>query len=415
MSFAHRLMIRRSALLMLVPAAQLCTEPAFAASGPAATGLAAGITTAATTAVNPAALTMVDGRQIEMHSIVGYSDSQLDFVWNDEPLASNDTSGAFAIPALHFAAPINDRTVFGFSFSGTFGMNGDYGDEWLGRYIMEEWTLVNVAATPGIGFKVTDALSLGASVSANYTAYQMESAVLNLEPNSDDGRMKLDVSDIAFSFSAAALYEVSDATRFGFSYRSKVSSEASDEPTFKGIGPLRQILLDNSGIEDTAVSMDMSLPAAAIAGVWHKFDNGLEVTLDGVWVNFSDWNLSQTNVSDDDIVLDDTQYDDIWGGTTSVTWPFSEKWSGTVGAAYFSSAVSDEARSLLLTVDRIISFGVGAKWKVNDRRTLQFNFSVYDTGSSPFATDDIPLAGQISGDYSAHQTYVLDISHVWRF
>ena len=84
--------------------------------------------------------------------------------------------GAFV---THSLAP--DLKV-GFSVAGNFGSILDYDDNWVGRYRVQQATILGVSFVPSIAYRVNDKLSLGAGVNAMYGIFKQQVAINNVLP-----------------------------------------------------------------------------------------------------------------------------------------------------------------------------------------------------------------------------------------
>lgn len=73
-----------------------------------------------------------------------------------------------AAPEIYFASPINDRFTFGFGVNSPFGLGTQWGDNTEFSAIVTKAVLIDLSATPAIAWKITDEISLGASLSFNY-------------------------------------------------------------------------------------------------------------------------------------------------------------------------------------------------------------------------------------------------------
>ena len=63
---------------------------------------------------------------------------------------------------------VSPELKLGFAMTGNFGLAEKYNDGWVGRYYVQEAALLGVSLLPSIAYKVTDKLSLGASVNIMY-------------------------------------------------------------------------------------------------------------------------------------------------------------------------------------------------------------------------------------------------------
>ena len=112
----------------------------------------------------------------------------------------------------------------GFAFTGNFGAPLEYDDNWVGRYYVQETTVLGLSFLPSIAYKVTDKLSLGASVNAMYGIYKNRVAINNVAPGFGDGQLELDDNTWGWGLNLGLLYEFTPSTRVGFTWSSEVAS-----------------------------------------------------------------------------------------------------------------------------------------------------------------------------------------------
>jgi long-subunit fatty acid transport protein len=74
------------------------------------------------------------------------------------------------LPGLNsfYVRPLNERFAFGASLLAISGAAADYDEDWVGRYQVTDISLVALALTPSLSFRVNEWFSLGAGVSINY-------------------------------------------------------------------------------------------------------------------------------------------------------------------------------------------------------------------------------------------------------
>jgi long-chain fatty acid transport protein len=81
------------------------------------------------------------------------------------------------IPSFFYTRALSDDTRFGFSVVAPFGGGIDYGDDFAGRYAVQNVELAGVALTPSFAYKVDERLSVGFGVSAIYTRLEQDIAI----------------------------------------------------------------------------------------------------------------------------------------------------------------------------------------------------------------------------------------------
>ncbi len=397
--------------LVALASAGLGAGGAAQAVGPAASGLIATADTAETAGNNPAGLTRLQNPEWVAEVVALGSSSTDDISASSGGSRSVTSNGSFAIPAVYYARPWNDRLTLGISLSVPAGIGSNPGDATIGRYLLEKWTLGYLSLAPAAGYRLNDRLSLGLALDLNYASYEYESAVLN-GPGQPDGTMRLKDGDFGVGFRLGALYEATATTRFGLTYSSSTTSHFSSTPEFSGLTPQRQSVLEAAGVLTQTVSLQSRFPQALLAGAYHQFNNGAFATLDVAWVDFSNFGLTQASVGNASITTSNASYHDIWAGSAGLGWPLRGGWTAKVGMAYATSGISDANRTYALRLDRIWGIGAGATYRWTKDKSVEVNLSYYDLGKAPVSVG-VAGIGSLSAAYSTNYAIGLNIAFRW--
>jgi long-chain fatty acid transport protein len=386
--------------------------PVHATNGPAVTGIVASADDATTSASNPAGLTRLHRPEWVGDVQAFFSESSWKTTASSiDGSTTDDGSGSLFIPAIYYAHPVDDDLTLGISLTVPSGLGSDPGNDTKGRYLLQEWSLGYISLAPAAGYRINEQWSVGAAINLNYSAYNYEAAVFN-GLDEPDGKMKLKDGDFGTGFQLGLLYESSPRTRFGLTYRSSSTAKFSDAPELSGLTPEREQILEDAGIRGQNISMKSRFPQAIAAGFWHQFENGRSVTLDVAWVEFSQFGLTSATVGESSIEVKDDHFDDIWASSAGMSWPVDDQWTMRFGMAYVSSGVDSQNRGYALRLDRIIGAGIGAEYRWRTDRIVGFNLTYYDLGDAPI-TNDVPLVGTVSGEYSSNYAIGLDLSLRW--
>ena len=202
--YAHA---RIAAVLGLGLGAAMLPSPARAAS-PAFTGLAAVADDAEGALTNPAGMTRLDRPTSSLGALFaqGFGSFEVDgertTVDGGDPDNSNDP---IAVPSAYYVRPIDDRWRIGISLTVPSGFGSDNGGSWAGRYYSDSYSLVYVALTPAVAWRVDEHWSVGVGVGINYTLSNSEVAINTLLPGRPDGRLEADLDGIGVSYTASLL------------------------------------------------------------------------------------------------------------------------------------------------------------------------------------------------------------------
>lgn len=331
------------------------------AGGRAAAGAAAGVDSAMTLAYNPATITRLQGNQLFASAGAIVSNANFDVQYTTPRLGENDGGNAGDTAAYGSMAYVHDfasdKWSTGIALVPLAAAALDYNDYWVGRYQATKVDLQVMALSPTIAYRVTDKLSVGASLQAVYSNLNLHFAIPRLDANRPEGNGSINGDDVLPGFTLGAMYELSERTRFGLSYQSEI------EPKFDG-----DLKTNPAGLQ---VSTDTKLPLGEYVrfSVHQAMDERWSVEFTTGWDNWS----SLGNV------LVDTENRSAglatnWKDTYHVAWGTEYKldnyWTLTGGVAYDTNPVSDQNRNAQLPVDKQIRYAVGAQYALMDSLTV---------------------------------------------
>jgi hypothetical protein len=191
--------------------------------GVAGAGANAVASDASTSFHNPAGMTRIKGR--ELMGTAGLLNSTVKFDPDpDTPVAGSDGGDAGGLAPIiggFYVHSLSDRWKLGANLLTLTGAVLDYDDDWTGRYLNTEVTLLTMTFAPSIAYRVNDWLSLGAAAEIMYAELEMKAKAPLPGPGGAEGEVKIDGNDVAFGFGLGALFELSERTRFGLVYQSE--------------------------------------------------------------------------------------------------------------------------------------------------------------------------------------------------
>lgn len=380
------------------------------AAGPAFTGLAANADTAETVYLNPAGMTRLKQPSWYGNPMLMYTESKTEFTAEGQQGKKEiDDDSVLFLPGIYYARPINDKWFVGIGPNAATGLGSSYDDEWPGRYMLDEWSLVFVGVVPSVAYKVNSKLSIGASLSLNYSLYNLEKAVFN-GPGEADGDFELEADGYAIGANIGLLYELNQDTRLGLVYRSELEANDEGDPDFSDLTSARQNLLDQAGILNQDISLDTNQPQSVLAGIYHDFNNDWTVSVDCLWLDFSNFSIENVEIGTISIEKEDTDYKDIWAGSVGVTYALLPNWTLRGGFLYMSSALDDEDRTIFSRYDSMWALGFGVEHTFNEKRRVAVDITYFQFGDGEFRVDNAPIVGDIEGEYDTNYGVALGIS-----
>jgi long-chain fatty acid transport protein len=198
-----------------------------------------------------------------------------------------NASEVAAIPSVFYTRVLSEEARFGVSFVVVGGGGVDYGDNFTGRYSIQNVEMGMMALTPSFGYKVNDDLSLGIGISAIYTTLDQDIAINT--PGPDDGQAKFeDFDDWGYQGILSLNYQLTTDTLLGVLYRSEADVELEGDLKLEGLPP-------PTGKQDT--DLDWVNPQWLEVGLRHQLDDESTLMFNAGWQDWSEFSDNTITIS----------------------------------------------------------------------------------------------------------------------
>lgn len=376
--------------------------------GLASAGYAARANDASTLFKNPAGMSQLEGSQFlgGLQALYGSVSFTPDANTSAE-LGTDDGGNAIGwLPAgsMFVVLPVSEKVRVGLGALSYFGLVEKYNENWVGRYYVQESALLGMSLTPSASYEVTDWLSFGAGLNAMYGYFNAKMAVnRGILP---DGQMSLEDRAWGFGANAGILIKAGEKTRFGLTYLSQVKLDFSDTPSFN------LPRLANSRELDLGVTV----PQSAMVSVYHDLNDKWAVMADFGWQDWSKFGYVQAGLEGRDVTTLSLNYQDTWHGALGVQYHASEKWLLSAGAAFDSSAVENQYRTVTLPMGQAWRFGLGAQYQLSQSMNVGAAGTFIWAGDMPVDQwTDGSLRGRVSGSYNDAWFAFANVNLTWKF
>jgi len=416
------------AVFVVVSSAGIASAAGFAVSeksvkglGSAFAGGAASAEDASTVYYNPAGMTRLSGIQVDAGlSAIAYS-----FEATDKgsptvltPLLSVNLSGGNggdggmtkAIPGLFYTQSINDNLTAGIGITAPFGLGTEYEAGWVGRYHTIKSDVMTIDINPSIAYRINDQVSIGLGISAQYLDAELGNAIdigtivnahpqlnafaapLGILPQNADGNVVLTADDWSYGFNVGILFELSDKSRLGFSYRSKTAFEVAGDAVFETPAsanvPLAALgnatLAQTLGMTNTTGTAKIDMPGALSASVYHELDNGLALMADLTWMNWSvleELRVKFGNGADDNVTT--FSWDDTWRMAVGAAKAINDQLTIRCGLAYDPTPIPNpNVRTPRVPDADRTWFSLGGSYKMSEKMGLDFGYTYIMSSST---------------------------------
>lgn len=267
-------------------------------------------------------------------------------------------------PNLGFAMPINDKLSFGIAAYAPYGFHLKWDSDFTrnpGALYAWESKYVRETVTPGMGYKISDRLAVGFSVSLGRS---ISDAAKTYPANPADGtpvtKLKLESEDsFNYSFNAGVMYRPTDAIYFGLTYRSRAEGD------FKG-----DVIIN--GTKVSTVTMDYDHPESIQAGARYFVTSGLSVEFDLTWTRWGihDEQIEKSPIAPGGEFRHNRKWSDEIQYKIGAQWQATECLTLRSGYTYDPTPVPSETFDFgWPDTDRNV-FNLGFGWAINEHWTL---------------------------------------------
>ncbi len=379
-------------------------EFATPSMGVASAGAEAVCMDASTSFHNPAGMTRLKGNEFMLSN--GLLKGIIEFGPDSSTTTSGgdggDAGGYAPLLSAFYARSLSEDWKFGISLASISAAALDYGDSWAGRYQCQDVTIMTLTLNPTIAYRVNDWLSVGGGVAVMYADLDLNIAVPNPNPSGPDGQAALDGDDVAFGANLAAMFELSERTRIGVTYWSKI------EPEFSGDLELKGPLVGVSFGSDT----DLTYPQFIRGGVYHELNDKWALLGTVAWEDWSELEnlLISTNAFADEIPRN---WDDTWHFAVGAHYRIDDEWLLQGGIAYDTNPVDAKDRTADMAVDEQVRVALGVQKKSDEKKTYGFALEYIDFGEAKIRSSG-PHGTTFNGEYDNNWALLLAFNVNWK-
>ena len=369
------------------------------AMGTAGAGSAAYANDASTAWHNPAGMTRIEGRQLGVGAGLIMGKVQFD-PDSDTPVDGGDGGDALGLAPIagsHYVHSVTDRFKLGMNAGAITGAALDYDNDWAGRYLNQEVSLMSFSFVPAAAFRINEKLSIGGSVNITYATLDYYLALPNPAPAQPDGKVKVEnADDWDVGFSIGALYELSENTRFGVIYFSGI------EPTFDGDVKIIPVDLKAD------VSLEFNFPPMVRGSIYHKLNQKFALLGSLGWEKWSDFDEIPVSAGENVEGAIPTNWDDTWHFSGGIHYMPNEKWTLMTGVTYDTSPADKADRTPDLPVDRQIRLALGTLYHWQENIDVGAAVVYGNMGDSSIKND------KLLGEYSDNDLLMFAFSLNWK-
>ncbi|MEG0632629.1 transporter [Pseudomonas sp. WS 5412] len=283
------------------------------------------------------------------------------------------------IPMGYYVKPLNEQWTVGVGVYAPFGMATDYENSFAGRYFGTTSEVEVVTFQPTVSYAINERVSVGFGPTINRIVGTLESD-LSLTPAMPDGSVRIKGDDIALGFNIGVLAQLTDSTRIGLTYHSKV------DYTLKGDTQVDYALFAVPGLgkkQKFDASLDLTTPESVDLSVTHNINDQWTLYAGTTWTRWS--RLKDITVENSGVpgalagqfgqITEEQNWHDTWAYAVGASYQLNKQWVLRAGLSLDQSPVNNIDRSPRIpSGDRTI-FSFGAGWTLTDDLTIDVAYA----------------------------------------
>lgn len=291
---------------------------------------------ASSTYFNPAMMGLGD-KKFSVEAGGSFISSSVQFQ-NGNTGLSERTDNPIGTPFYLYATyKISDKLTAGLGVYTPFGSTVDWGDDWSGKYLIQDISLRAIFIQPTLSYNISDKLRVGAGLAIVQGAFEINRAIP--VPIGNNASANLQGDAIAFGFNAGVHYDVNEKFSIGLTHRSKVDVELEGGDAEFSVDPALASRFPNSKFDAT-----LPLPATTTLGIAFKVSEKLLVSAEGSFVQWSgyeslDFDFEEEVIADSENARN---YEDAYIVRVGAQYSYSEMFDFRAGFYYDQSPIQDE-------------------------------------------------------------------------
>ncbi len=323
------------------------------------------------------------------------------------PASARPSNSAF-IPFLHYSQKINDRWAYSLNAITTFGSKTNYKDNSVARYVAARSEMMAINMGPSLAYRFDHGFSLGGGVDALYVSAQLASKLNITDTLANDGFAKTTVSRTGFGYHVGLLQELSERTRLGAQYRSKIH--------IKGKGDATTQLMPTLPITNKRVSGTIDFPEYVLLSAYHDVSEKWALMSDLQLTHWSTFKNLVFNFEDGTSLNAPQNYKNNYRFAVGGAYQFDDTWRFKMGGSYETRATQTIGRSIFIPDQDQIVPAVGVQYRLNKRMAVDLAyahlfFKKADINqSAPVGTP--PSSANVTGDMR-HQINCIGMQLTW--
>jgi len=313
------------------------------------------------------------------------------------------------IPFFHYAHRINECWIFSFNAAPIFGSRMNYGTKSVARYMNTTSKLQTIDLSPSIAYGFDNGISVGAGIDAVYAKVNLYQQ-LGFGNTATDGSSANQGKDWGYGYHVGLLYEPTDCTRFGISFRSKVDLKFKGNSTVQFLAP-----------ETTQqVRANITLPESILLSAYHALNEQWAIMADYQWFHWNRFDKLTLRYANGSQATSFFNYKNSYRVSLGGSYQHTPCLQFKMGGMYDKTPTQNFNRNIFITDQDYIIPAVGVQYRFTQNLALDFAYThVFFIKKTPIHQASPTVVGgsqplsTLNGSIKPHGLEALGLQLTW--
>ena len=255
----------------------------------------------------------------------------------------------------YFSAKIKDMIAVGIGVYTPFGSTAEWGNDWNGRYLIQDISLSAIYIQPTVAYQYKDKFGIGAGF-----VYAIGNVEINKAlPYNNNSTVNLKGSDGNFGFTVGVFYKPVEKLSIGVDYRSQITMSVEDgEATF-----VVPSALSTTIPAENSFNAELPLPANLDFGLAYDFNDKFTLAAEVNWIMWNTYQSLDFEFAENGAVLNSSnprEYKDSWIPRIGGQYKLNDIFTFRAGMYYDPTPTNEEYFTPETVSLNTIAFTLGA-------------------------------------------------------
>ncbi|MGY0218149.1 OmpP1/FadL family transporter [Endozoicomonadaceae bacterium StTr2] len=361
-------------------------------------GRASNAVDASISASNPAAISMLEGKQIAVGTDYIMDGGEFEGSYTGPGGTISRKTKKFQsgtlVPFGYFTMPVNDKLSFGLASYAPYGIELDYKNNWAGKYFGDKTSVKVVNLQGTLAYKFTDDVSVGFGLVGSYVKGELTQKSWLPAPVPVQADAIVEGDDTTIGWNIGATWNVTEATTLGLAYHSKLEFELKGDFKIKNASPA---VAPNQKLD---ASLKITMPEKVLASVTHKIDDRWTVMSDVTWTRWSRFEQFHVVTTSPNVYsYVPMNWKNTWAFSLGTSYQYNDDLLLRAGYMFDESPVTDKTRTVRSPDSDRNWFTLGANYKLSENMDVDFAYAYVKLKKSKIDEDKHNKDGSVNAPY----------------